>query len=100
MQASRYGQTATQLTTGKVRVAGGMSTLGWRIARSFTRRQARLSLWLSDDECRTRVSHTATLLNDGTVLVAGGSDLTDEETLDTAEIYNPAAGPSRCCRIL
>src|SRR5208337_183231 len=36
--------------------------------------------------------HTATLLNDGTVLVAGGSDLANEETLDSAEIYNPATG--------
>src|SRR5208282_4761302 len=27
-----------------------------------------------------------------TVLVAGGSDLADEETLDSAEIYNPATG--------
>src|ERR1035437_536960 len=36
--------------------------------------------------------HTATLLNDGTVLAAGGSDLANEETLDSAEIYNPATG--------
>ena len=35
---------------------------------------------------------TATLLNDGTVLVAGGSDLANQETLDSAEIYNPATG--------
>jgi hypothetical protein len=36
--------------------------------------------------------HTATLLNDGTVLVAGGSDLANQETLDSAEIYNPTTG--------
>ena len=39
-----------------------------------------------------RQDHTATLLADGRVIVAGGSDQTDDETLSGAEIYNPATG--------
>jgi uncharacterized protein YjdB len=36
--------------------------------------------------------HTATLLRDGTVLIAGGSDLANKETLNSIEIYNPTTG--------
>jgi uncharacterized protein YjdB len=91
MSASRYGQTATQLTTGQILIAGGMSSSGvvssadlYALAsQSFTPGNAmNVARWL----------HTATLLNDGTVLIAGGSDLANEETLDTAEIYSPTAG--------
>ncbi|ADE11688.1 kelch repeat-containing protein [Sideroxydans lithotrophicus] len=39
-----------------------------------------------------RYSHTATLLNDGRVLVAGGFDSTTPAVLNTAELFGPAAG--------
>jgi hypothetical protein len=38
-----------------------------------------------------RVAHTATLLSNGMVLVAGGFD-TAGNGLDSAELYNPASG--------
>ena len=91
MAASRYGQTATQLTTGQILVTGGMSSSGvvssadlYSLASQFFAPATPMNVarWL----------HTATLLNDGTVLVAGGSDLANKETLDSAEIYNPTAG--------
>jgi trimeric autotransporter adhesin len=91
MGTFRYGQTATQLTTGQILITGGMSTssvassadLYTPIGQTFAAANAmNVARWL----------HTATLLNDGTVLIAGGSDLANEETLDSAEIYNPSTG--------
>lgn len=38
-----------------------------------------------------RYHHTATLLPNGLVLIVGGNDTTGANTLDTAELYNPAA---------
>ena len=37
-----------------------------------------------------RVEHTATLLNDRTVLIAGGESANGAEIYATADIYNPA----------
>ena len=91
MVTSQYGQTATQLTNGQILLAGGMSTSGvLNAAQLYTSsnqtfaaaRPMNVPRWL----------HTATLLNDGTVLVAGGSSLSNETTLNTAEIYDPVAG--------
>jgi N-acetylneuraminic acid mutarotase len=36
--------------------------------------------------------HSATLLNDGSLLVTGGSSVSSETTLNSAEIYDPVAG--------
>ena len=91
MQASLYGQTATQLTTGQVLIAGGMSTSG--VVNGAELYTLSSQTFASANPINVaRWLHTATLLNDGTVLIAGGSDLTNQETLDTAEIYDPTAG--------
>jgi hypothetical protein len=51
---------------------------------------ARLLLSWSGDTPSDRAEHTATLLNNGKVLVAGGRDHDSAET--TAEAYDPASG--------
>jgi hypothetical protein len=91
MAASRYGQTATQLTTGQVLIAGGMSSSGV-VSSVDIYSLANQTITAANAMNIARWLHTATLLNDGTVLIAGGSDLANDETLDSAEIYNPATG--------
>nr|UXE44070.1 hypothetical protein Hi04_10k_c1000_00024 [uncultured bacterium] len=93
---SRASHTATLLDDGTVLVTGGASgpapmfaTNALPSAEIFTisnHRFAQLDVGMTSP----RVSHTATLLQDGTVLLAGGSDdtLTD---LATADLYDPVA---------
>jgi hypothetical protein len=91
IEASLYGQTATQLATGQVLIAGGLSTSGV-VSSADLYTQASQTFAAANPMNVARWLHTATLLNDGTVLIAGGSDLANEETLDSAEIYSPATG--------
>ncbi len=94
MAQSRSGQTATVLPDGRVLVAGGRHFDGNIYGAVATIEVYRPSTgtWNATDTMSTaRAFHTATLLNDGRVLVCGGhsgaSFFTNQ--LSTAEVYTP-----------
>jgi hypothetical protein len=96
MTVGRDGPTATRLKNGRILVAGGKARTG-----SVSSRTAAAELYdpttgkFSPTGSMTdaRWGHTATLLNDGRVLVAGGADFMDgADNLKSAELYDPAAG--------
>jgi hypothetical protein len=90
MMVVRTGHTATLLADGKVLVAGGGNTYG-----SYTGGTVMAELYDPATGKFTRTGnmnvsrslHTATLLSDGRVLLAGG-----DSGGSTAELYNPATG--------
>ena len=91
MEAARYGQTATQLTSGQVLIGGGINSSGALNEAEIYTLTSQTFAAISPMNV-ARWLHTATLLNDGTVLIAGGSSVSNETTLNSAEIYDPVAG--------
>jgi len=93
MTAARMGQTATVLRDGRVLIAGGVRNIGFRTALASAEIYDPKSGSFTAAAPMTvaREGHTATLLRDGRVLVAGGSS-NGIVTIDSAEIYDPAAG--------
>jgi N-acetylneuraminic acid mutarotase len=95
MVAAREGHTATLLSTGKVLVAGGYNSNTSGIVGVNYLSSAELYDPDTGKFAETglmsgpRGNHTATLLSDGKVLIAGG---TNGNPLDSAEIYDPATG--------
>ena len=88
----RAYQTATLLPNGQVLVAGGDGNLGpggaLRIAELFN---PAAGSWTPTGNLNTpRASHTATLLPNGQVLVAGGFN--NGSALASAELFNSATG--------
>jgi hypothetical protein len=93
--------TATRLQDGTVLVVGGLAIAGGKT--SACKKAAHLYdpvknvFSTAPDLKGARYHHTATLLKDGRVLVAGGRD--DQGSLSTVELYDPkqkawTAGPS------
>lgn len=94
MNTPRFQQTATLLPDGDVLVVGGMN------AFSPAHRTASAELynpntgrWTTTSRMsNARAGHSATLLLDGKVLVAGGSENNGTSAQVSAELYDPATG--------
>jgi N-acetylneuraminic acid mutarotase len=100
MRKARNGHTATQLPDGKVLVAGGYDIEGGMEANvegGMGRTTAELydpdtGRWTATGSMTVpRAGHTATLLPDGRVLVAGG-DRGEMDGGRSAELYDPGTG--------
>ena len=93
MTASRFSHTATLLPNGKVLIAGGDSNVfefGSSARASAELYDPSTGTFTATGEMTTARSwHTATLLNNGRVLVAGGSR---NRPLASAELYDPLKG--------
>jgi len=97
MSTARYCHTATLLPNGKVLIAGGQSRLNGTLNDAIS---AVAATELYDASTKTfspagnmtqpRACHTATLLNTGQVLIAGGS--AGDGNMASAELYDPIAG--------
>lgn len=92
----RFGHTATLLLNGKVLVAGGGWFYGYNVAalNSAELYDPVTGEWTQTGSMTNpRWQHTAALLPNGEVLVAGGRDLSSTNLVGySAELYNPATG--------
>jgi WD40 repeat protein len=94
LPAARFSHTATMLIDGKVLVAGGACCEALNQptdpVASAVLYDPGTATWSPTGNMTTpRVNHTATLLRDGRVLVAGGGNTA---VLSTAELYDPTSG--------
>jgi N-acetylneuraminic acid mutarotase len=101
LHQARRAHTATLLPNGKVLVAAGLYELPNSILQSATPLSSAeiydpaTGTWTATgDLIAARYDHTATLLADGKVLVAGGRGGQSRygPTISTAELYDPASG--------
>lgn len=93
MGTARSGHTATLLPNGKVLVAGGTNdndTLSYRLASAELYDPSTGAWTATRDMTQVRSSHTATLLDDGRVLIVGGWG--NERISASAELYDPTTG--------
>jgi hypothetical protein len=96
LSTARDSHTATLLNDGRVLVVGGFTMLPGQIVgtvlASAELYDPVLGAWSSAGNlAKGRYTHTATLLKDGRVLVAGGVDAAGMDVA-TAEIYDPLTG--------
>jgi N-acetylneuraminic acid mutarotase len=96
MIEARAGQTATLLPDGTVLVAGGssiISSIGSLLASAELYDPSSGSWTATRSMIEARAGHTATLLPDGRVLVAGGGIISSiGSLLASAELYDPSSG--------
>jgi Bacterial Ig-like domain (group 2)/Kelch motif/Galactose oxidase, central domain len=98
--AGVYGHTATLLQNGEVLLAGGFVNSVWDYAGSSTSDNgaglydsATGVFSVTGNMTANRGDHTATLLANGKVLIAGGADQDPTGTgLASAELYDPSTG--------
>jgi hypothetical protein len=93
MAEARVGATSTVLRDGRVLVAGGFADGEGNDARASAEiYDAATRTWTrTGDMLGARAGHSATLLKDGTVLVAGGGT-SPTHPVDTSETFDPASG--------
>ena len=95
MNNTRMLHTATLLPSGQVLVVGGYVGVGSSPTSSAELFNPNTETWTATATPlnMARAEHTATLLPDGTVLVAGGySDYEYAGAMASVEVYNPATG--------
>jgi hypothetical protein len=95
MTTPRFGQTATPLPDGEVLVVGGWGVGGNHGTPAVATAELydpRSGTWTGTGSMTTpRAGGAATLLRNGTVLVAGGTNRSGDP-LASAELYDPATG--------
>jgi len=102
LNTARFGHTATLLANGKVLIVGGNQTppngnlpTGADPVSSVELYDPQTNSWsLAASMLTARALHTATLLDNGRVLVAGGTESSPQDPsveLASAELYDPAA---------
>lgn len=97
MNEGRQNHTAILLNNGNVLIAGGLNHLGighkiLSTVEVYTPK-AKIFTLLENKMNDSRTEHTATLLNDGRVLITGGENISNllqvTKVLSSSEIYNP-----------
>ena len=97
MQTGRERHTVTQLNDGRLVAIGGNTSLEYDMSAptgSIEIYDYTSNTWSNGGTLSiARQNHTATLLNDGTILITGGYD--GNRVLTSCEIYNPSTDSCR-----
>ena len=94
MTANRGDHTATLLTNGKVLIAGGadQDPTGTGLASAELYDPSTGTFTQTGSMAVGRFLHTATLLQNGKVLIVGGALTSASDPVTTAEVYDPSTG--------